>query len=193
MNRPTGRTITTHSMRYPMKTIRNILLTLLFSCSASLMAGDKNVTLNEHLKDHAWQLGTWTAKNQNGNTWVITFAAALDGNAILLDGKQINKQGNTIFSMHGIRSYDPEDKALVTTFKSSSEDRSWSNKGSIKPGMTSFRTSGVNDDGQLETRIGIDKEMDADTYHNVGITVDENGKATPNPGSPWEHKRVKSD
>ena len=165
-----------------------ILLVTLFLTLSTHSAESEQSVLNEQLQDHAWQMGTWMAVGDNGNTWLITFTPALNGNAILLDGKQVDSQGATLMSMHAVRSYDPNQKALVTVFKGANAEPSWSNMGSIKPGFSNFRRTTVNADGQIETHLTLDKEINADTYHNIGLTLDGVGKIISR--NPWEHRRV---
>ncbi len=165
-----------------------ILLTTLAFSTPALAAESGAQPLNPHLKHHAWQLGTWMAKGGNGNHWVISFATALDGNAILLDGRQIDPRGATVGSVHAVRSYDPARKALVTQFKAADTEPAWHNVGTIKPGVTSFRRTTVDEEGQIQTHLTVDKEIDAETYHNFGVTVDAGGNATSR--DPWEHRRV---
>ena len=86
------------------------------------LAAEPKVELNEHLKHHEWQLGTWrtpATDEQDGGTWTVSFTASLDGNALLIDGKFMGKEGNVEWSMHALRYYDPEQKALVTVSKGS--------------------------------------------------------------------------
>ena len=168
---------------------RTLILLAILVCSASALVAESDTPLlNPQLKHHAWQLGSWMAKGGNGNHWVISFAPALDGNAIVLDGRQIDPQGNTVGSVHAVRSYDPDQKALVTHFKGANTEAAWNNVGTIKPGLTSFRRTTVDEEGQIQTFLTVDKEIDAETYHNFGVTVDAQGNATAR--DPWEHRRV---
>ena len=129
-----------------------------------------------------WQLGNWETQFPNGK-WTVSFTARNNGSMIEINGK--SEDGEL---MTGMRFYDKEKKAVKTVFVNNRGD-SWENMGHLSKGKTVFRGSGVNEQGEVTSSVGIDVRIDADTYHFTNIRIGADGQVRTNPVR--IHKRIK--
>ena len=133
------------------------------------------------LQPMAWQLGTWEATFPDGK-WTVSFTAQLKGTMIQIQGRHSN--GNQI---HGMRFYDNKEKTVRTIFLNSKGDF-WQNKGSLFKDKTIFRAESLNEDGEIESHVGMDIRRDEDTYTLIRIQIDAQGRVNQLPST--EHKRI---
>ena len=133
------------------------------------------------LQPMAWQLGTWEATFPDGK-WTVSFTAQLKGTMIQIQGSHSN--GNQI---HGMRFYDKKEKTVRTVFLNSKGDY-WENKGSLFKDKTIFRAESLNEDGEIESHVGMDIRRDDETYTFIRIQIDAQGRVNQMPST--EHKRI---
>ena len=133
------------------------------------------------LQPMAWQLGTWEATFPDGK-WTVSFTAQLKGTMIQIQGSHSN--GNQI---HGMRFYDKKEKTVRTVFLNSKGDY-WENKGSLFKDKTIFRAESLNEDGEIESHVGMDIRRDEETYTFIRIQIDAQGRVNQLPST--EHKRI---
>jgi len=133
------------------------------------------------LQPMAWQLGTWEATFPDGK-WTVSFTAKLKGTMIQIQGSHSN--GNQI---HGMRFYDQKEKTVRTLFLNSKGDY-WENKGSLFKDKTIFRAESLNENGEVESHVGMDIRRDEETYTFIRIQIDAQGRVNQLPST--EHKRI---
>ena len=133
------------------------------------------------LQPMAWQLGTWEATFPDGK-WTVSFTAQLKGTMIQIQGSHSN--GNQI---HGMRFYDKQEKTVRTVFLNSKGDY-WENKGSLFKDKTIFRAESLNENGEIESHVGMDIRRNEDTYTFIRIQIDAQGRVNQLPST--EHKRI---